>query len=88
MLTVRSRTSPAGELVVGTLLSVVNLGELLRDGATGPGTWVRMGINSLVPFFVASYGFLSARSVRPTEPAVPMPRRERRRAAKTRGARP
>ncbi len=51
-------------LVVGTVLSLANQGENLLDGATGPGTWMRIGINFLVPFCVASYGFLSARRVR------------------------
>jgi hypothetical protein len=34
-------------------------------GPDGPATWVRIGVNYLVPFLVASYGFLSARRVPP-----------------------
>ena len=67
-LFMRGRTVRAAlpvALVVGTVLSVTNQGENLLDGATGVGTWVRVAINFLVPFCVASYGFLSARRARP-----------------------
>lgn len=47
-------------LVVGTILSIANqLGPMVDD----PGawlTWLRVGFNYLVPFFVASIGYLAA----------------------------
>jgi hypothetical protein len=39
-------------VVVGTILSAVNQGDVLVVGA-GPGTRVRVAVNSLVPFSVA-----------------------------------
>ena len=47
-------------LAVGTILSAVNQGHLLLAGAVAPGTWGRIAVNYLVPFVVASIGFLSA----------------------------
>lgn len=47
-------------LVVGTILSVVNQAAVLIDGEANWGTWVRIAINYLVPFLVASVGFLAA----------------------------
>lgn len=47
-------------LVVGTVLSAVNQGHLLLDGDVATGTRVRIAVNYLVPFVVASIGFLSA----------------------------
>lgn len=53
---------------MGTVLCAVNQGAtLLADQATA-GTWVRMGINYLVPFVVASIGYLGARRTRRREP--------------------
>ncbi|WP_300008300.1 haloacid dehalogenase type II [Pseudonocardia sp.] len=57
-----ARTAAPVALVVGTILSAVNQGDVLLAGA-GPGTWVRVAVNYLVPFCVASLGFLSARRV-------------------------
>ncbi len=59
------RTATPVSAVVGTVLSAVNQGEILLGGVAGPATWVRIGVNYLVPFLVASYGFLSARRVTP-----------------------
>ncbi len=63
-----ARTAAPVAAVVGTVLSAVNQGDVLLAGA-GIGTWVRVGVNYLVPFCVASFGFLSARR----EPAVGLP---------------
>lgn len=46
--------------VVGTVLSAVNQGSVIADGDATPATWVRVGVNYLVPFLVSSVGFLSA----------------------------
>lgn len=47
-------------LVVGTILSAVNQGSTIIEGAATGVTWVRVGVNYCVPFVVASIGFLSA----------------------------
>lgn len=47
-------------LVVGTILSAVNQGHLVLAGDVGAATWVRIAVNYLVPFCVASIGFLAA----------------------------
>lgn len=58
------RTAVPVAVSVGTVLSLVNQGEVLLDDDAGTGTWIRIGVNFVVPFLVASYGFLSARRVR------------------------
>lgn len=45
-------------LVVGTWLSLLNQAHLI---ATGHPPWVKLGLNYLTPFIVASLGFLAAR---------------------------
>lgn len=68
-----ARTAAPVAIVVGTLLSAVNQGHLLIDGGDAA-TWVRTGVNYVVPYCVASIGFLSARRVRPgEEPAATRP---------------
>jgi hypothetical protein len=52
------RTAPPTALVVGTVLCAVNPGAILIAGEASTGTWVRMAINYLVPFLVASVGYL------------------------------
>ena len=59
-----ARTAAPVAAVVGTLLSAVNQGDVLLAGGGGIGTWTRVVVNYLVPFCVASIGFLSARRVR------------------------
>lgn len=56
--TARAATPVA--LVVGTILSAVNQGHLVLAGDVGATTWARIAVNYLVPFCVASIGFLSA----------------------------
>ena len=46
-------------LVVGTLLSIVNQGNVIATGDATAVTAVRVAINYLVPFTVASIGYLS-----------------------------
>ena len=54
------RTAVPTALVVGTVLCVVNQGAILMSGDATTGTWVRMVVNYLVPFVVASIGYLGA----------------------------
>lgn len=56
-----ARTAAPVALVVGTILSAVNQGHLVWAGEAGTGTWVRVAVNFVVPFCVASIGFLAAR---------------------------
>jgi len=46
--------------IVGTLLSIINQGSMILSGDATTATWVRVGLNYLVPFCVSSIGFLSA----------------------------
>jgi hypothetical protein len=54
------RTALPTALAVGTVLCAVNQGAILMSGQATTGTWVRMVINFLVPFIVASIGYLGA----------------------------
>lgn len=55
------RTAGPTALIVGTVLSLVNQGAVIAYGESDGGTWVRVVVNYVVPFCVASVGFLSAR---------------------------
>lgn len=57
------RTGVRVAAVVGTVLSAVNQGATIVDGNATVTTWIRVGVNYLVPFLVSSYGFLAARRV-------------------------
>jgi hypothetical protein len=59
--TLRACVPVAG--VVGCLLSAINEGTQLASGHAGLLTWVRVGLNFVVPFLVASYGYLTAARV-------------------------
>lgn len=54
-------------LVVGTILSVVNQGSVIVGGDATPVSWVRVGVNYLVPFVVSSIGYLAPFRVRPND---------------------
>ncbi len=56
--TVRSATPVT--VVVGSLLSAVNQGAAVLDGSLNWVSGVRMAVNYVVPFGVASYGYLNA----------------------------
>ena len=58
------RTAVPTALIVGTVLCGVNQGSVLIAGQATTGTWVRMVINYMVPFLVASIGYLGARRTR------------------------
>jgi hypothetical protein len=47
-------------VVVGCVLSAINEGSQIASGDAGWPTWVRVGLNFVVPFLVSSYGYLSA----------------------------
>ncbi|MGB0970852.1 MAG: nitrate/nitrite transporter NrtS [Mycobacterium sp.] len=55
------RTAGPTALIVGTVLSLVNQGAVIFGGQGDGWTWVRVMVNFLVPFAVASIGFLAAR---------------------------
>lgn len=48
-------------LIVGTLLTLVNQGAVILGGDATAATWVRTGLNYLIPFVVSNAGLLSAR---------------------------
>jgi hypothetical protein len=49
--------------VVGCVLSAINEGTQIAAGNAGGQTWVRVGLNFVVPFLVSSYGYLIAARV-------------------------
>lgn len=59
------RTAVPTAMLVGTILSAVNQGDVILDGRAEFLTWIRVGVNYLVPFLVASIGYLSARRAQP-----------------------
>lgn len=56
-----TRTAVPIAVAVGTVLSAVNQGAVIVTGRSNAATWVRVVVNYLVPFIVASAGWLSAR---------------------------
>jgi hypothetical protein len=56
-----ARTATPVALVVGAVLSAVNQGPVIISGRIEWSTWLRVAVNFLVPFLVASAGYLSAR---------------------------
>ena len=53
------RTGVVVASVVGTILSSVNEGTAIASGHLGVSTWARVATNYLVPFVVASAGYLA-----------------------------
>ena len=53
------RTGVAVASVVGTILSGVNEGAVIASGHLDVATWARVATNYLVPFVVASVGYLA-----------------------------
>ena len=49
-------------LVVGIILTLINQGAVIADGEATTATWVRCGLNFLVPFLVSNAGLLSGRT--------------------------
>ena len=52
-------TASRVSLVVGTILSTVNQGAVIVHGDAVTATWIRVAVNYLVPYTVASIGYLS-----------------------------
>ena len=46
--------------LVGTVLTLVNQGDVLLSGSHSGWLWVKIAMNYLVPFIVSSAGFISA----------------------------
>jgi hypothetical protein len=44
---------------VGTILSTVNQGTVIANGHAVATTWIRVAVNYMVPYTVASIGYLS-----------------------------
>lgn len=62
-LVLRGRTARVAvpvAAVVGTVVSAVNQSDVIIGGQVTAITWVRIAINYLVPFVVASVAYLSA----------------------------
>src|SRR5947208_1255182 len=47
-------------LVVGTILSLINQGSVIFGGHATDATWLRVGLNYVVPFCVSSSGFYAS----------------------------
>jgi len=52
-------------LIVGVLLSAINQGAIITAGHATAATWVRTGLNFVVPFLVSNAGLLSGRHPEP-----------------------
>lgn len=48
-------------LVVGVVLTAINQGAVITSGHATTATWLRCGLNFVVPFLVSNAGLLSAR---------------------------
>jgi hypothetical protein len=62
-LVLRGRTARVAvpvAAVVGTVISLVNQGSVVIEGQETGVTWVRIAVNYLVPFIVASVAYLAA----------------------------
>ena len=54
---------PYRPAVVACVLSAINEGPRISGGHAGWLTWAQIGLNFVVPFLVASYGYLTAARV-------------------------
>jgi hypothetical protein len=48
----------AAALIVGTILFLINQGDVVFGGQATASTWIKIGLSYLVPFFVANYGIV------------------------------
>ena len=46
-------------LIVGLILSTINQSDVILSGAATSITWLKVGMNFIVPLCVSSYGFLN-----------------------------
>lgn len=58
---VRLRRTLLIALVVGIILTLINLGDVILDGRATGVTAVKAGLNFVVPFVVSNLGLLSGR---------------------------
>ena len=49
--------------VVGTILSLINQASVIFGGHATDATWIRVGMNFVVPFCVSSFGFYSSQRI-------------------------
>jgi len=59
-------------IVVGTILSAVNQGSVILAGDATGFTWTRIAVNYLIPFVVASFGYLAGCRAEPGSPRFPV----------------
>ncbi|TKB09658.1 nitrate/nitrite transporter NrtS [Desulforhopalus sp. IMCC35007] len=53
-------------IIVGFILSIINQSDVILSGLATSITWLKVGMNFVVPFCVSSYGFLKGcRSEKP-----------------------
>lgn len=64
-----ARTAGPIAAIVGTVLSLVNEGQVLTNGQAGAAVWIRIGVNYAIPFVVASIGYLAPLRDRDPKPA-------------------
>ncbi len=55
-------------IVVGTILSAVNQGSVILAGDATGVTWTRITVNYVIPFVVASFGYLAGCRAEPDPP--------------------
>jgi len=48
--------------VVGLTLTVINQADVIVDGRATTATWIRCGLNLVVPFVVSNLGLLGGRA--------------------------
>lgn len=51
-------------VVVGTILSAINQGAVILGGDAATSTWIRVLLNYITPYIVASIGFVSGAAAR------------------------
>ena len=54
-----ARTAFPVAIIVGIILSTINEGVQIATGHASSSTWTRVGLNFVVPYFVASVGYLT-----------------------------
>lgn len=59
------RTAVPVALVVGTILALINQGNVLLRGQGTSATWTSVPLDYCVPFLVSSIGYMSARRTSP-----------------------
>jgi methyl-accepting chemotaxis protein len=58
--------------IVGSLIIIVNQGDLILSGHLSPQTWVKIGVTPCVPFCVSLYGaYLAYRNALASQPTTP-----------------